>query len=143
MHLFGGAENIIKASLNNQQLSNTLVDLQHNDFLENNWRNHLFAKGRFPLRYVKNVSWLRWINLPEGYKIHGTHLYTTFVDVSLETGTINLWFLSRIWISQTTAGLFSSFHFCFYLVNSKDITTWMETNDKPSFRIYKILIIYW
>ena len=56
MHLFGGAENIIKASLNNKQLSNTLVDLQHNDFLENNWRNHLFAKGRFPLRYVKNVS---------------------------------------------------------------------------------------
>ena len=56
MHLFGGAENIIKASLNNKQLSNTLVDLQHNDFLENNWRNNLFAKGRFPLRYVKNVS---------------------------------------------------------------------------------------
>ena len=36
MHLFGGAENIIKASLNNKQLkvSNALVDLQHNDFLE-------------------------------------------------------------------------------------------------------------
>ena len=56
MHLFGGAENIIRAFLNNHQLSNTLVDLQNNDFLENNWRNHLFAKGRFPLRYVKNVS---------------------------------------------------------------------------------------
>ena len=59
MHLFGEAENIIREFLNNQQLSNTLADLQHNDFLENNWRNHLFAKGRFPLRYVENVSRLR------------------------------------------------------------------------------------
>ena len=29
------------------------------------WRignRHLLLKGRFPLRYVKNVSWTRWIN---------------------------------------------------------------------------------
>ena len=58
------------------------------------------------------------------------HTYTRPSLMCCWKRELNLWFLSRIWISQTTAGLFSSFHFCFYLVNSKDITKLMETNDK-------------
>lgn len=70
------------------------------------------------------------------------HTYTRPSLLCCWKGEINLWFLSRIWISQTTAGLFSSFHFCFYLVNSKDITKWMETNDKPVFEYIRFLYIY-
>ena len=68
------------------------------------------------------------------------HTYTRPSLMCRWKGELNLWFLSRIWISQTTAGLFSSFHFCFYLVNSKDITKWMETNDKPVFEYISFYI---